>query len=312
MSVKSSRLSNTNYGQICLYKMGRSWIRILKFLSLIRIQNTGLNKNILTRFLKSNVIFFSLFYVPPEPPKSLHPEPIKRKGRLRHTAGTFRYSGSTTLVYVKIAKSYKQPQKGLFCSGWELSVLITVVKYAFFMFHRVFSALRMVEPFQGQRCNMNVHIMAIFKSTLGFSNFRAMDPHYFLGIRIQQGFFNAGFLLSLLSNLFLFLILIKLQLLIIFLHFFSFSFLIFPSWIRIPNADPDRGGKMNADPDPRPCSSRYRYSMRLWNRKTGCFHFRLGALYSPERSAGSEQRYGVCTLHYLDQTFKCGKMRPRE
>ena len=86
MSVKSSRLSNTNYGQICLYKMGRSWIRILKFLSLIRIQNTGLNKNILTRFLKSNVIFISLFYVPPEPPKSLHPEPIKRKGRLRHTA----------------------------------------------------------------------------------------------------------------------------------------------------------------------------------------------------------------------------------
>ena len=188
MSVKSSRLSNTNYGQICLYKMGRSWIRILKFLSLIRIQNTGLNKNILTRFLKSNVIFFSLFYVQPEPPKSLHPEPIKRKGRLRHTAGTFRYSGSTTLVYVKIAKSYKQPQKGLFCSGWELSVLITLVKYAFFMFHRVFSALRMVEPFQGQRCNMNVHNMAIFQSTLGFSNLWAMDPHYFLGIRIQQCF----------------------------------------------------------------------------------------------------------------------------
>ena len=40
-----------------------------------------------------------------------------------------------------------------------------------------------------------------------------------------------------------------------FLAFFQFFPLNFPSWIRIRiHADPDSGGKKNADPDPQPCS----------------------------------------------------------
>ena len=47
---------------------------------------------------------------------------------------------------------------------------------------------------------------------------------------------------------------VHLQLLPISLHFFCFCLKFFPSWIRIRklNADPDPGGKMNADPDQDP------------------------------------------------------------
>ena len=65
------------------------------------------------------------------------------------------------------------------------------------------------------------------------------------------------------------------------MHFSVFPPQIFPSWIRIRilNADPDSGGKMNADPDPQPCLQVWAWAANFYDamRLTVKVLYRRGA-----------------------------------